>query len=84
MHADGVETAGHKQRTSRESVQLAPSALTLQPEVGLRSERGDPVGGSAGCQGGHPLLAALVLPSGSESGCQEAVCAQVRRLSSPS
>ena len=43
VHADGVEIASCKQRASRAGVQLAPSALTLQPEVGLRSERGDHV-----------------------------------------
>ena len=54
MHADGMETAGCKQRASRSGVQLAPSALTLQPEVGLRSERGDPMGGLQAVGAGTP------------------------------
>ena len=54
MHADGVEIASCKQRASSAGVQLAPSALTLQPEVGLRSERGDPVGGLQAVEAGTP------------------------------
>ena len=44
MHANGVETAGHKQRIGREGLQLAPLALTLWLEVGLRWE-GETLGG---------------------------------------
>lgn len=83
MHADSVETAGHKQRTGREGLQLAPSALSLQLEVGLRWEGGDPGGGVCRWSGWASPPGCL----GSAFKQRERAsggCTQVRWLGSPS
>ena len=67
-----METAGHKQRIGREGLQLAPSALTLRLEVGLRWEWGDP--------GGCLQAVGAGTPSWLPRCCLQAARAGLRRL----